>query len=156
MSGPGPSRTALTQPCWSREPARHHAPRRRPSDVPTTRPSCCSTLGTNLSVYPGRDKREESEHARARRQTELLPQMYQHRPLPGPHGFTDALTSCPPPHDAEAQNTRAAPPPLDPQHATLKYSLLGPSLTKAGQDSVDQSKVRTHVLTRCAAPKPRL
>lgn len=27
------------------------------------------------------------------------------------------------------------------QHATLKYSLLGPSLTKAGQDSVDQAKV---------------
>ncbi|KAL2268182.1 hypothetical protein VTJ83DRAFT_3028 [Remersonia thermophila] len=26
-------------------------------------------------------------------------------------------------------------------HASLKYSLLGPSLTKAGQDSVDQSKV---------------
>lgn len=25
--------------------------------------------------------------------------------------------------------------------ATLKYSLLGPSLTKAGQDKVDQSKV---------------
>ncbi|KAI0105808.1 hypothetical protein F4814DRAFT_442222 [Daldinia grandis] len=29
----------------------------------------------------------------------------------------------------------------DCQHNTLKYSLLGPSLTKAGQDSVDQSKV---------------
>lgn len=27
------------------------------------------------------------------------------------------------------------------EHASLKYSLLGPSLTKAGQDSVDQSKV---------------
>lgn len=27
------------------------------------------------------------------------------------------------------------------QHQSLKYSLLGPSLTKAGQDSVDQSKV---------------
>ena len=27
------------------------------------------------------------------------------------------------------------------QHDTLKYHLLGPSLTKAGQDSVDQSKV---------------
>jgi DNA polymerase kappa len=37
--------------------------------------------------------------------------------------------------------------PVDPsgtpssQHHTLKYSLLGPSLTKAGQDSVDQKKV---------------
>lgn len=29
------------------------------------------------------------------------------------------------------------------RHDTLKYSLLGPSLTKAGQDSVDQQKVRT-------------
>jgi hypothetical protein len=27
-------------------------------------------------------------------------------------------------------------------HDTLKYSLLGPSLTKAGQDAVDQRKVR--------------
>ena len=26
-------------------------------------------------------------------------------------------------------------------HDTLKYSLLGPSLTKAGQDTVDQKKV---------------
>lgn len=26
---------------------------------------------------------------------------------------------------------------------TLKYHLLGPSLTKAGQDTVDQSKVRS-------------
>ncbi|KAM7220808.1 DNA polymerase [Rhypophila decipiens] len=29
----------------------------------------------------------------------------------------------------------------DASHASLKYSLLGPSLTKAGQDSVDQSKI---------------
>ena len=27
------------------------------------------------------------------------------------------------------------------QHDSLKYHLLGPSLTKAGQDSVDQRKV---------------
>jgi hypothetical protein len=26
-------------------------------------------------------------------------------------------------------------------HGSLKYSLLGPSLTKAGQDAVDQKKV---------------
>lgn len=32
-------------------------------------------------------------------------------------------------------------------HASLKYSLLGPSLTKAGQDSVDQSKVYMHSST---------
>ena len=38
-----------------------------------------------------------------------------------------------------------AEPPLDPklvkEHDTLKYSLLGPSLTKSGQDNVDQQKV---------------
>ena len=28
------------------------------------------------------------------------------------------------------------------EHDTLKYSLLGPSLTKSGQDNVDQQKVR--------------
>lgn len=27
------------------------------------------------------------------------------------------------------------------EHSTLKYSLLGPSLTKPGQDNVDQAKV---------------
>jgi DNA polymerase kappa len=27
------------------------------------------------------------------------------------------------------------------EHDTLKYSLLGPSLTKSGQDNVDQQKV---------------
>jgi DNA polymerase kappa len=32
-------------------------------------------------------------------------------------------------------------------HASLKYSLLGPSLTKAGQASVDQSKA-------CLSPTP--
>jgi DNA polymerase kappa len=35
----------------------------------------------------------------------------------------------------------AGPEPSQGQHHTLKYSLLGPSLTKAGQDSVDQAKV---------------
>lgn len=29
----------------------------------------------------------------------------------------------------------------DGEHDTLKYSLLGPSLTKSGQDDVDQQKV---------------
>ncbi len=29
-----------------------------------------------------------------------------------------------------------------PEHDTLKYSLLGPSLTKSGQDNVDQQKAR--------------
>ncbi|OTB00696.1 hypothetical protein M426DRAFT_324057 [Hypoxylon sp. CI-4A] len=39
--------------------------------------------------------------------------------------------------EAESSKTAEA----DRQHDTLKYHLLGPSLTKAGQDSVDQSKV---------------
>lgn len=30
---------------------------------------------------------------------------------------------------------------------TLKYQLLGPSLTKAGQDSVDQRKVRLIIVS---------
>lgn len=42
----------------------------------------------------------------------------------------------PAPAPAPAAATNAAA-----EHDTLKYSLLGPSLTKAGQDSVDQSKV---------------
>lgn len=32
------------------------------------------------------------------------------------------------------------------EHDTLKYHLLGPSLTKAGQDAVDQQKVLLDVL----------
>ncbi|GAB1317321.1 hypothetical protein MFIFM68171_07531 [Madurella fahalii] len=40
------------------------------------------------------------------------------------------------PSDGERSEADAAA-----EHASLKYSLLGPSLTKAGQDSVDQSKV---------------
>jgi len=32
-------------------------------------------------------------------------------------------------------------PDTDGTHDTLKYHLLGPSLTKAGQDTVDQRKV---------------
>jgi DNA polymerase kappa len=31
------------------------------------------------------------------------------------------------------------------EHETLKYSLLGPSLTKSGQDNVDQQQVCTCV-----------
>lgn len=32
------------------------------------------------------------------------------------------------------------------EFGTLKYQLLGPSLTKAGQDSVDQQKVRLMIV----------
>jgi DNA polymerase kappa len=38
-------------------------------------------------------------------------------------------------------------------HASLKYSLLGPSLTKAGQDSVDQSKVSEIIYTASKGSK---
>ena len=42
---------------------------------------------------------------------------------------------------AVAGTAHATAPPLSSQHHTLKYSLLGPSLTKSGQDGVDQKKV---------------
>ncbi|CAN8100821.1 unnamed protein product [Discula destructiva] len=47
------------------------------------------------------------------------------------------------PFDPEPAPSTSRPPVSgsDSEHVTLKYSLLGPSLTKAGQDSVDQSKV---------------
>lgn len=34
-------------------------------------------------------------------------------------------------------------------HRTLKYHLLGPSLTKAGQDAVNQQKVRLEPVRAC-------
>lgn len=42
--------------------------------------------------------------------------------------------------------TAESPPEekLPNEHDTLKYSLLGPSLTKSGQDNVDQQKVSQH------------
>ncbi len=40
-------------------------------------------------------------------------------------------------HPVESHGEQTAPTA---DHASLKYSLLGPSLTKAGQRSVDQSK----------------
>jgi DNA polymerase kappa len=47
------------------------------------------------------------------------------------------------PVDSTEQKVEAASEPApSSQHHTLKYHLLGPSLTKAGQDSVDQKKVR--------------
>jgi len=38
----------------------------------------------------------------------------------------------------------ALPDSASAAHDTLKYHLLGPSLTKAGQDTVDQKKVCNH------------
>lgn len=45
------------------------------------------------------------------------------------------------PADSAPPPTESAPPPPASQHHTLKYHLLGPSLTKSGQDGVDQRKV---------------
>ncbi|KAK8075535.1 hypothetical protein PG997_010198 [Apiospora hydei] len=45
------------------------------------------------------------------------------------------------PRDDDDDQQKAATAAAIAEHGTLKYSLLGPSLTKAGQDSVDQSKV---------------
>lgn len=46
-----------------------------------------------------------------------------------------------PPEQSDSPAEEVFPGPHASQHASLKYSLLGPSLTKAGQDSVDQKKV---------------
>ena len=43
--------------------------------------------------------------------------------------------------EAQESGTVAAAQVVVSEHDTLKYHLLGPSLTKAGQDSVDQQKV---------------
>ncbi|KAJ4291483.1 hypothetical protein N0V88_006080 [Collariella sp. IMI 366227] len=47
----------------------------------------------------------------------------------------------PPPNDRLPKDGKDMSGDSTAEHASLKYSLLGPSLTKAGQDSVDQSKV---------------
>lgn len=41
-----------------------------------------------------------------------------------------------------AATEKSDPPKREADFETLKYQLLGPSLTKAGQDAVDQQKVR--------------
>lgn len=46
----------------------------------------------------------------------------------------------PPPEQNESP-AQADPHPQSSQHTTLKYHLLGPSLTKSGQDNVDQQRV---------------
>ena len=46
-------------------------------------------------------------------------------------------------------NCNEAPVQTADEHASLKYSLLGPSLTKAGQDKVDQAKVCRVFLAIC-------
>ena len=46
-----------------------------------------------------------------------------------------------PSSEAHEPVVEAASVPVAGDHDTLKYHLLGPSLTKAGQDTVDQHKV---------------
>jgi DNA polymerase kappa len=48
-------------------------------------------------------------------------------------------SDTPPSGDVAAPDPDGAP--LGNDHNSLKYHLLGPSLTKAGQDTVDQTKV---------------
>ena len=52
----------------------------------------------------------------------------------------EAVYQDSPPQDGDGQTSPSALSQAT-QHTTLKYHLLGPSLTKAGQDSVDQKKV---------------
>lgn len=46
------------------------------------------------------------------------------------------------PEGPSGESAQASEPSKPDDSRTLKYHLLGPSLTKAGQDKVDQSKVR--------------
>lgn len=51
--------------------------------------------------------------------------------------------------ESSGENPASDPKPEsvpDEDFGTLKYQLLGPSLTKAGQDSVDQQKVRLMIV----------
>lgn len=43
---------------------------------------------------------------------------------------------------ADQSDEKTEQPREEDYYETLKYQLLGPSLTKAGQDAVDQQKVR--------------
>lgn len=50
-----------------------------------------------------------------------------------------------PPSDAGDGNATSLSRSDGTEHDTLKYHLLGPSLTKAGQDQVDQQKVKSSI-----------
>lgn len=52
--------------------------------------------------------------------------------------------------ESSGENPASDPQPEsapDEDFGTLKYQLLGPSLTKAGQDSVNQQKVRLMIVS---------
>ena len=61
------------------------------------------------------------------------------------HAYVDASPTREPPTELTEENLPESNDEIldikKQEHDTLKYHLLGPSLTKAGQDSVDQSKV---------------
>lgn len=61
-------------------------------------------------------------------------------PDPPDTANSPSATSQTPPRPSHDSGNDAAEVPAS-QHTSLKYSLLGPSLTKAGQDAVDQKKV---------------
>jgi hypothetical protein len=48
------------------------------------------------------------------------------------------------PVDKKEDKKDQSEPAGEEDYGTLKYQLLGPSLTKAGQDAVDQQKVRAN------------
>lgn len=56
--------------------------------------------------------------------------------------FAITMTTSPPKDDAVPDVAPDAAA-VESSQRTLKYSLLGPSLLKAGQDKVDQSKARS-------------
>ena len=58
----------------------------------------------------------------------------------------------PPGEERPANNNKDA----DNKFETLKYQLLGPSLTKAGQDAVDQRKVNMLAREYCDTIKRKL
>lgn len=63
-----------------------------------------------------------------------------------------AMTSPEPQPPEESPPSNAAPPEeIDDNLKTLKYHLLGPSLTKAGLEKVDQGKVHN---AACRFDKP--
>lgn len=79
----------------------------------------------------------------SRRSITTLPHL-RHATMTEPEPEEEALpTEYSPAPDFDPQATIAPPdvPPGSSQHHSLKYHLLGPSLTKSGQDGVDQKKV---------------
>jgi hypothetical protein len=56
--------------------------------------------------------------------------------------WLEGMASPGSPVDKNEDKEDQSEPAGEEDYGTLKYQLLGPSLTKAGQDAVDQQKVR--------------